>query len=405
MRRRSPFGAGLRVGLAGLVVAMPACLEPTQIELSLRSDVPYTAGRSVAISVGAPGATESAEPTTIADGAWGEDGQIGTLVVLPADERDEPVAVRAVMGLGRDPSTCSIADAKGCIFARRRLSFVPHEPLQLPIALYAACEGVPCDESSTCTALGTCVSSELDPEACKDGKICEPTGVGTVPGGDASADADANDPDLDRTSPSDASSDGGVRDADSPQDAGTDAALECPIDSLSIGGQDFFDWGSESITGTFDNSVEPALLRTTTAAQAVLFKRAITPSNSDCPLHFRVDVSTLTLAIGQTIRVMILDFDTLFTEVLIGRKSAAEYLVYLGGSSRYVLSTTGTGRIEAIVPLRAELGPPRLEVAGDVVVFDDVVLGDAASTGSLPFGIDSGVGTIALKQVGYFFGP
>jgi hypothetical protein len=76
------------------------------------------------------------------------------------------------------------------------LPFVEHETVELPIVLYASCEGVRCGENETCDALGRCVSAEINPESCltPGAPGCEPDG-GAYP--DAADAAEGNDAGID----------------------------------------------------------------------------------------------------------------------------------------------------------------------------------------------------------------
>jgi len=170
-----------------------ACKDATQVRVIARTNVPYRAGLSVGIwtssrASGTPGelASTSAEP-------WLNDGQIGDLVVTPRDQKDGPLSVRMVLGVGRDPGTCTDADAKGCIVAKRKLAFVPGTGLRLPMVLHLACEGVVCSDDTTCNYLGQCVSAVVDPSACASPEGCVLPGDEQVTGvapqaPDASAD-------------------------------------------------------------------------------------------------------------------------------------------------------------------------------------------------------------------------
>ena len=88
-------------------------------------------------------------------------GEVGTMVVVPEGDRSARVGIRVVMGITKDPTTCTLEAPDGCIVSRRRVQFLEHKPLHLPIGLYAICEGVPCDPESTCNALGECVPSPV----------------------------------------------------------------------------------------------------------------------------------------------------------------------------------------------------------------------------------------------------
>lgn len=124
----------------------------------------------------------SAPPQTTSAEAWGSDGKLGSLVVTPSSRTDEPLSLKVVLGLGRDPSTCTDADSARCIVAKRRLAFVPQVPLRVPIVLHLACEGVSCGEDQTCNYLGKCTSAILDPNACASSEGCALDGDATVNG-------------------------------------------------------------------------------------------------------------------------------------------------------------------------------------------------------------------------------
>lgn len=169
------------VGMIAVVgVLAGSCREPTQVTIVATTNVTYRPTIVTAFTVGS-GAVEVAEPSTESRAAWGPDGAVGTLVSVPRGDRDAALAVKVVMGIARDPRDCLAANYAGCIVARRRLRYVPHERLTLPVPLYARCEGVPCDADTTCNALGTCVSIDVDPSR------CSPEGCG-LPG-----DVDAGD--------------------------------------------------------------------------------------------------------------------------------------------------------------------------------------------------------------------
>lgn len=157
-----------------------ACRAPTQITLEITTDVACDRLRGTSI-YGASGERPPSEPitTTTQCTAGSPTSSIGSLVVTPAGDKGGRAAIAVVAGLDRPSESCASAGYKGCIIARRRLSFVPHEPLSLPIALDRACVDVPCDETQTCVA-SRCVSAEVDPrDPCRDG-LCG-AGVGAGP--------------------------------------------------------------------------------------------------------------------------------------------------------------------------------------------------------------------------------
>jgi len=209
--------------------ATTSCREPTSVLIEARTNVPYRAGIVTTFTVGSrPADVENAEPTTESRDVWDNNETIGTLVVVPETSDDASVSIKLVMGVNKDPRACSSASPDGCIFARRRLRYTPNQQLRLPIALYARCEGVPCDADSTCNYLGTCVSSEIDPSTCGSAAGCSPKddAAGQLPdaAGGASPDG-ATDGALDS---GDAAA---ARDGVAPSDAASMVDGESDIDS------------------------------------------------------------------------------------------------------------------------------------------------------------------------------
>ena len=85
-----------------------------------------------------------------------DEPRIGTLAIVPSGSRDDQFDLEVVAGVGVSASSCR-ENITGCIVARRRVSFRPHQSLTLPILLSDRCIGVPCDVDQTCD-LGTCTS-------------------------------------------------------------------------------------------------------------------------------------------------------------------------------------------------------------------------------------------------------
>ena len=170
------------IGFSLLCVAASACNDPTQIRLHLKTDIPYEQeeDRLVAITATSDTSYENAEPSVLTAPAWDNSGDMGTLVLVPDENRNSTVNVRVVLGIARDPSECTAGDPDGCIIARRKLNFVEHKTIELPVGLHAVCEGVACDESSTCNALGECVPADIDPGKCSspDDPDCLPVDDG-----------------------------------------------------------------------------------------------------------------------------------------------------------------------------------------------------------------------------------
>jgi choice-of-anchor A domain-containing protein len=148
------------------------CREPTQVNVVLRTNVPYEPG--VQAALWATHSAAAAGPLVeTAEGWAGVD--IGNVVVTPqSGRRDGPLTVFVALGLrGKRAADCTeTGDPKNCIRARRKLTFIPHAPLKLPVVLYRDCEGITCDPDSTCSHLGTCVPAQVDPNTCTTDEGC-----------------------------------------------------------------------------------------------------------------------------------------------------------------------------------------------------------------------------------------
>lgn len=217
--------------LAVVIGVLASCKDPTQVRVLVRSNVSYAAG----MNLGVWASHSAAEGTPVAESAepWLADGELGDLYVTPQPgRRDGPLTLRVVLGLrGKPAAECAnAADLRGCIVAQRKLSFVPHTRLKVPVVLYAACEGVKCGADETCSYLGTCVPAQVDPRACATDDGCtlpgEPPFVpGTQTGQDAGGDALAD------AAPSDAAVDTDV----GPADAGDAGVSITPLE-IAAGG-------------------------------------------------------------------------------------------------------------------------------------------------------------------------
>ncbi len=219
--------ATLLVVLAAIGVVV-SCRDATEVTVEARTNVAWHANIDTSFTVGKPGQTEDAFSTTETRDPWGADGFVGSLVVVPGSAKDAPLSVKVVMGITRDPHACSIAQPDGCIFARRTLSYVPHRELHLPVFLYAQCEGIPCDVSTTCNFLGKCVPAAVDPASCDSPVGCSPPNDAPAPdGGAPPPPPDARDASTD--APHDAPADGPPQQMDGGDggDAGAAGDVAC----------------------------------------------------------------------------------------------------------------------------------------------------------------------------------
>jgi hypothetical protein len=181
----------------GSVVFLYACLSPTQITARLSTDVPCDTIATTGTSIYDADPTKGPITTTRACTESGALHDIGTLVITPSGDSDGALTVVAVAGVQRPSEECAANDYKGCIVARRRMRFYPHEPLDLPIELLRACLDVPCDQDKTCFR-GACIGAEVEPIHGCLGPDCEPQSDAAAPdtgGADAGA-SDGTSPDA-----------------------------------------------------------------------------------------------------------------------------------------------------------------------------------------------------------------
>lgn len=145
----------------GLLPALVACQEPTQIRLEISADASCKDIVATSISVGTLADVESRAAVAEPEGCEG--GKVGTLVLIPSGEPNEEISIRVVAGLAKTPAACLADGFKkvaagevGCIVARRTLRFEPNETVVVSVRLSAACLDKPCSAGSTCE-LGQCV--------------------------------------------------------------------------------------------------------------------------------------------------------------------------------------------------------------------------------------------------------
>ncbi len=238
-RRR--IGAALALGAsAAAVVLGPACLDPTEVTLSVTTDEPCAVagvgGTQIVVgpeAVSSSGtATPAAETTQCTPGASGQDNVIGTFVVTPNGDKGASFAVEAVQGVAGKVEDCAAHVYAGCIVARRELTFVPHTRVTVPVALRSACLGVVCPSGYSCNEMGTCSSDKCADPSCMtlmDAGVVD--AIAPVDGAQKDATTDTGGP------PSDATADAGL-------DTGTDAGT--PPDATKDTGGDAPDVGSDA---------------------------------------------------------------------------------------------------------------------------------------------------------------
>ena len=159
--------------------ALAGCRAPTEVVVELKTDVVCSDLQGVEIRVG-PVQGLDERPASASTDACSSSGRIGSVVLVPSGGKSDEVAVQVVAGFGRPVEECQPPGyGPGCIVARRAVRYVPHTPLHLSIALRADCNGVACDETTTCRN-GECVDAHVsDPSSCTSGcgdNNLQPTG-------------------------------------------------------------------------------------------------------------------------------------------------------------------------------------------------------------------------------------
>lgn len=207
--------------------AHAACYSTTQIELSVSTDLPCdsvaaTGGAEIFVARDSSGLADEQPRATAAGcvgGASATGGSLGTLVLVPSGERNDTVTVEVVLRLPERAAPCRPPnDIAACIVARRRVRFIEHQSLRMPITLDSRCRGVICGGDQTCDR-GQCF--DIDVGECAGGD-CEVLGAPVDPP-DAASFLDGPDL-LDASNDAIGALDGPVI---QPPEAGTDSGT-CP---------------------------------------------------------------------------------------------------------------------------------------------------------------------------------
>lgn len=220
----------LGAGAVTVALGVASCLDATQMTVVVRTDLRCDQTRGTSFFAAGGDLRADALPVTSTP-RCSANGEIGTLVVTPEKSKSTEVSLRVVMGVDRPVEACAAPDYKGCIVQRRRLSYVPHRPLTIPVYMLLSCVGVPCDESTTCAANGQCVSARIDdPESC--------IGDGCFPKGDPSGQPDASPPTppgpdatADAQGPDGTAADAGGDATTGPDGSIADSGIRCPNQS------------------------------------------------------------------------------------------------------------------------------------------------------------------------------
>jgi hypothetical protein len=173
---------GIAIAFIGVLVALaagPACRAATEITIEISTDVKCSDVRGTAITVGDLSTLDAKPATTVTPACDPRTGRIGSMVIVPSGANDDVVAMKVVLGIGRNVAECvPPAYGPGCIVARRALRFIPSSSLYVPIFMAAVCSGIPCEATTTCRG-GSCASAIIeDPSVCSEPGGCTESSLG-----------------------------------------------------------------------------------------------------------------------------------------------------------------------------------------------------------------------------------
>jgi hypothetical protein len=150
--------------LAALALAtgVVGCRDATEITLHVHTNMPCSADdawHGVAVYVGDPGKDVETTSPTLVTRTCDQQGNVGSLVVVPSSSKSAAIGLRVVAGIEHKPEECQDAGYKGCIVARRALRFTPHDGLDVDVELASDCVSKPCDSEHTCE-VGQCLTTD-----------------------------------------------------------------------------------------------------------------------------------------------------------------------------------------------------------------------------------------------------
>ena len=151
-------------------LALPAtllaasCRDPTQITVRVTTDLACKQTPGLAKAWVASSGTEVEAPdcTTQAPVNY-----VGSIVIVPGpagdDAKVDVTVIGSVSAASNDKCLTTKTNVGDCLVVRRRLSFIPHTPLTLPVRLDSRCLNVQCkDDTETCID-GVCRSVDVNP--------------------------------------------------------------------------------------------------------------------------------------------------------------------------------------------------------------------------------------------------
>ena len=195
----------MRFGWAALFVSLVlvACRAPTEIDLSVTTDVPCESDGGVVVSTDIltggddlfdGGPHKIATSTSCEKRASGQN-YLGKLVVTPSGSESAPVDILVVTGVNQGADECvahgyEAGPTTGCIVERRSWTFVAHDQIAASIFMPEACEKLQCGPGSTCTPLGVGpdAGAQCTPVITCASGVCMDSGVDSGTSADTGAD-------------------------------------------------------------------------------------------------------------------------------------------------------------------------------------------------------------------------
>lgn len=197
VRSRLAAAATIAVIVAAAVTA-PGCYGATEVRVAITTTASCEAGLARGAGPGFETQVYTGtqgdplfmlDPTAeTRDCAPAGEPRIGTISIVPSGDRDGRFDLEVVAGVGVSVSSCRANGFANCIVSRRRVTFRPHQSLQVPVLLSDRCIGKPCGSDETCD-LGECAKTMdcLEATGCPRERGEVPVVVG--PEVDASVDA------------------------------------------------------------------------------------------------------------------------------------------------------------------------------------------------------------------------
>jgi hypothetical protein len=145
-----------RIGVLAAVAASCAlpfvdCRSATFINLTIQSDgCDRLKGLSVVVDT--PERYEQRDTPVATKNACDKAPLVGTLTIAPSAEKDAAVGIKVIAAVDTTQiDQCTAAnDYRGCIVARRIVSFTPHAAQNVDVFISLACLDQTCDPGSTC---------------------------------------------------------------------------------------------------------------------------------------------------------------------------------------------------------------------------------------------------------------